>query len=182
MWDPYARGRRIRHHQTRPYKTRPCLSWKQPHPRKDRATLMQHIGDRIREYRMLHGFTQEGLAEKAGMHPNTIKKLEQGGTARMDTLHRIARALNTTTGSLISSRPRLLEHGDDGKLDLLDLRRTISPPIIVDGDPLCDDTEPPDLPALHDALIRLDPAYHGDRYTDLAEILPGLIRDRKSVV
>src|SRR5690554_2716897 len=117
---------------------------------------MQHIGDRIREYRMLHGFTQEDLAEKAGMHPNTIKKLEQGGTARMDTLHRIARALNTTTGSLISSRPRLLEHGDDGKLDLLDLRRTISPPITVDGDPLCDDTEPPDLPALKDALIRLE--------------------------
>jgi len=143
---------------------------------------MQHIGDRIREYRMLHGFTQEGLAEKAGMHPNTIKKLEQGGTARMDTLHRIARALNTTTGSLISSRPRLLEHGDDGKLDLLDLRRTISPPITVDGDPLCDDTEPPDLPALKDALIRLDAAYHGDRYTDLAEVLPGLIRSTHTAV
>src|SRR5690554_1984039 len=143
---------------------------------------MQHIGDRIREYRMLHGLTQEGLAEKADMHPNTIKKLEQGGTARMDTLHRIARALNTTTGSLISSRPRLLEHGDDGKLDLLDLRRTISPPITVDGDPLCDDTEPPDLPALKDALARLDAAYHGDRYTDLAEILPGLIRSAHTAV
>src|SRR5690606_41395376 len=100
---PHARGRRIRHHhQTRPYKTSPRLSWKQPHPRKGRATLMQHIGDRIREDRMLHGLTQEDLAEKAGMHPNTIKKLEQGGTARMDTLHRIARALNTTTDSLIS--------------------------------------------------------------------------------
>src|SRR5690606_32179453 len=99
---PKQEGRRIRHHhQTQPYETKPCLSWKQPHPRKDRATLMQHIGDRIREYRMLHGLTQEDLAEKAGMHPNTIKKLEQGGTARMDTLHRIARALNTTTGSLI---------------------------------------------------------------------------------
>src|SRR5690606_1599486 len=84
QWGPHARGRRIRHHQTRPYETRPCLSWKQPHPRKGRATLMQHIGERIREYRMLHGLTQEALAEKAGMHPNTIKKLEQGGTARMD--------------------------------------------------------------------------------------------------
>src|SRR5690554_8014963 len=69
-WGPYARGRRIRHHhQTRPYETRPCLSWKQPNPRKGSATLMQHIGDRIGEYRMLHGFTQEDLAEKAGMHP-----------------------------------------------------------------------------------------------------------------
>src|SRR5690606_21300065 len=94
---PRAQGRRIRHHQTRAYETRPRRSWKQPHSRKDRATLMQHIGDRIREYRMLHGLTQEDLAEKAGMHPNTIKKLEQGGTARMDTLHRIARALNTAT-------------------------------------------------------------------------------------
>src|SRR5690606_823782 len=91
----------------------------------------------------------------------------------------IARALNTTTGSLISSRPRLLEHGDDGKLDL---RRTISPPITVDGDPLCDDTEPPDLPSLKEALIRLDAAYHGDRYTDLAEILPGLIRSAHTAV
>src|SRR5690606_31098838 len=32
---PKQEGRRIRHHpQTRPYETRPCLSWKQPHPRK----------------------------------------------------------------------------------------------------------------------------------------------------
>ena len=142
---------------------------------------MQHIGDRIREYRMLHGLTQEDLAEKAGMHPNTIKKLEQGGTARMDTLHRIARALNTTTGSLISSRPRLLEHGDDGKLDLLDLRRTISPPITVDGDPLCDDTEPPDLPALKDALAprrRLPRRpVHRPRGN-----LPGLIRSAHTAV
>src|SRR5690606_34799484 len=44
-WGPYARGRRLRHHQTRPYETRPCLSWKQPHPRKGRATLMRHIGE-----------------------------------------------------------------------------------------------------------------------------------------
>src|SRR5690606_28188824 len=158
--------------QTRPYETRPCLSWKQPHPSKGRATLMQHIGERIREYRMLHGLTQEALAETAGMHPNTLNTPAQAGTAPTDTLHRTARPLTTTTPSLISSRPRLLEHGDDGKLDLLDLRRTISPPITVDGDPLCDDTEPPDLPALKDALIRLDAAYHGDRYTDLAEILP----------
>src|SRR5690606_39910908 len=85
-WGPYARGRRLRHQQTRPYETRPCLSWKQPHAMKGRATLMQHIGVRIREYRMLHGLTQEALAEKAGMHPNTIKKLELGGTARMYTL------------------------------------------------------------------------------------------------
>src|SRR5690606_9205951 len=142
----------------------------------------QHIGDRIREYRMLHGFTQEDLAEKAGMHPNTIKKLEQGGTARMDTLHRIARALNTTTGSLISSRPRLLAHGDDGKLDLLDLRRTIAPPTSVDGDPLCHDSDPPDLPALKDALFRLDAASLADRYTGLAEILPGLFRSAHTAV
>src|SRR5690606_10523773 len=33
-------------------------------PWKGRAILMQHIGERIREYRMLHGFTQEDLAEK----------------------------------------------------------------------------------------------------------------------
>src|SRR5690606_29834501 len=143
---------------------------------------MQHIGDRIREYRMLHGLTQEGLAEKAGMHPNTIKKLEQRGTARMDTLHRIARVLHTTTDSLISSRPRLLEHGHDRKLDPPHLPRTIPPPITLPAYPLGDDTEPPDLPALKDALIRLDAAYHGDRYTDLAEILPGLIRSTHTAV
>src|SRR5690606_28574062 len=179
---PKQEGRRIRHHQTRPYETRPCLSWKQPHPRKGRATLMQHIGDRIREYRMLHGLTQEDLAEKAGMHPTTIKKLEQAGTARMDTLHRIARPLNTTTDSLITSRPRPLEHRDDGRLDLLAPRRTASPPHTLDGVPQCADTDPPHLPPLQYCLIRLDAAYPGDRYSDLAEILPRLSRSAHTAV
>src|SRR5690554_4562717 len=143
---------------------------------------MQHIGDRIREYRMLRGMTQEELAETAGMHPNTIRKIEQGGTARMDTLHRIARALNTTTDSLISSRPRLLEHGDDGKLDLLETRRAISPPVRLDGRPILDDDTEPDLDALRDAAVRLDAAYHGDRYTDLAAIVPRLITSAHAAV
>ena len=144
---------------------------------------MQHIGDRIREYRMLRGMTQEELAETAGMHPNTIRKIEQGGTARMDTLHRIARVLRVTTGSLISGQPaRILRHGDDGKLDLLETRRAISPPVRLDGRPILDDDTEPDLDALRDAAVRLDAAYHGDRYTDLATIVPRLITSAHAAV
>src|SRR5690606_26994967 len=87
----------------------------------------------------------------AASSPAAVATLEQAGTPGLDPPRRIARARTTAPGSLIASRARRLEPGDDGTLGLRGLRRTISPPITVDGDPLCDDTEPPDLPALKDA-------------------------------
>jgi transcriptional regulator with XRE-family HTH domain len=56
------------------------------------------IGRRIREIREKMGITQSELAEKSGLTPAAISQIESGKRARPtdDTIHKIAKALNTT--------------------------------------------------------------------------------------
>ncbi|MFJ3492561.1 helix-turn-helix domain-containing protein [Streptomyces sp. NPDC086091] len=52
------------------------------------------IGDRIRSLREFRDLTQEELASRAGVHVDTIRKLEQGQrqSARITPLRDLARA------------------------------------------------------------------------------------------
>lgn len=55
------------------------------------------VGERIKNRRKEKGWTQEQLAEKAGMHPTYIGKLERGEKSlTLDSLENVVIALDTT--------------------------------------------------------------------------------------
>jgi transcriptional regulator with XRE-family HTH domain len=64
-------------------------------------------GDRIRELRKRRGMTQRELAEAADLSLSAVKKIEQGtlGQLRLETAHRLAVALGTTTLAVADPGP-----------------------------------------------------------------------------
>lgn len=135
-------------------------------------------GVRLRELRKRRGLTQEELAERAGLSVPVIKKIEQGGTARMETYRQIAKVLGVTTVWFVSAgSPRpTTDTGDDTVLT--DMRAALIPPIGLNGDPILGTADHDDvaLPRLADAATAVNRAYHADRYDDLAHLLPALVR------
>ena len=60
------------------------------------------LGKRIRENRISLGYTQEKLAESAGIEPSNLSHIERAATkVSLPTLVRIANALNVTLDELI---------------------------------------------------------------------------------
>jgi len=79
----------------------------------------------IRWYRKEQGLRAEGLAEKSGLSAQSVWKIEKGTTApRIDTLYRLAEALNVDAISLIAAYQRWSE---DTKLPPGELIKTIAP-------------------------------------------------------
>ncbi|WP_235989800.1 helix-turn-helix domain-containing protein [Streptomyces ureilyticus] len=72
------------------------------------------IGDRIARLRMRRKLTQEGLAERAGLSVDVVRKLEQGvrQTARLTTLNALARALDVEPSTLVG-QPATFEVRDE---------------------------------------------------------------------
>lgn len=54
------------------------------------------IGERVAELRSARGWTQQVLAERAGLSVSTIAKIEQGGTYRIATLVKVADVLDVS--------------------------------------------------------------------------------------
>ncbi|WP_030163422.1 helix-turn-helix domain-containing protein [Spirillospora albida] len=136
------------------------------------------ISDRVRELRRRRGMTQEELAERAGLSLAVIKKLEQGGTCRMETYHQLARALGVTTVWFTSpGSPEPVEATLDD-IVLADMRSAINPPVGLGGRPLYGtaDGDHPDLGRLGDAVATAAAKYHADEYDDLAALMPALVR------
>ncbi|MFI0424269.1 helix-turn-helix domain-containing protein [Spongiactinospora sp. 9N601] len=135
-------------------------------------------GARLRELRFRRGFTQEGLAEAAGLSVQCIKKIEQGGSARMETYHRIAKALGVRTVWFVApGSPEPVAETENVAL-LADIRGAIIPPVGMDGNVLYEaaDAEDVSLPRLREAVDASALAYHGDNYDHLAQVLPELIK------
>jgi len=87
------------------------------------------LGDRIAQIRRRRGLTQEQLAERAGISPDVVRKLEQGrrsGT-KLATLNALARGLDVRTSDLLTPDVDLdpAESGD--KALLLDIRKVLFP-------------------------------------------------------
>lgn len=62
----------------------------------------KETGRRLRQFRREAGLTQVGLAEKSGVDPNTIARLERGEhTPSHPTLKRLAEALRVTISDLL---------------------------------------------------------------------------------
>ncbi|MFW6720311.1 helix-turn-helix domain-containing protein [Streptomyces sp. MAR4 CNY-716] len=141
-------------------------------------------GARLRGFRRRRGWTQEQLAEAAGLSPGVVKKIERGGTARVETYHALARALRVRTSVLFEpAGPRQNPRADDDNVDLLPLRRAISPPVTLAGRPRLDHAaEEPDLGRLRTTATTVALAYHRDHYPRVAELLPELIRSAHMAV
>jgi transcriptional regulator with XRE-family HTH domain len=58
--------------------------------------ILAEIGHRLRAQRLRRNWTQQHLAERAGVALSAIKKLEAGGNATLSTLVKIAGALSIT--------------------------------------------------------------------------------------
>lgn len=81
--------------------------------------------ERLKHLRQDRGFTQEELAERAGLHLRAIQRYEtEGVDPGLDAAQRLAKALNTTLGYLAGetsdSRPGLVyEELSDVERDLI---------------------------------------------------------------
>lgn len=73
----------------------------------DSAQILRDLGQRVRIRRHQIGLSQEGLAERAGLHRNYIGGIEQGrrnvGTVN---LVRLAMALDIDPGELLAGMSR----------------------------------------------------------------------------
>ncbi|GAA1883756.1 helix-turn-helix domain-containing protein [Actinomadura bangladeshensis] len=136
------------------------------------------ISDRVRELRRRRGMTQEELAEQANLSLAVIKKLEQGGTCRMETYHHLARALGVTTVWFASAGSPEPTEATVDEVVLADMRSAINPPVGFAGRPLYGtaDGDHPDLARLGRAVSAVAAKYHADAYDDLAVFMPALVR------
>ena len=68
----------------------------------------------LKEMRVSRSWTQEELAEAAGIHPRTLQRVESLGVGSKSTLQALARALEVEVGDIQTKKPvkiRLLESG-----------------------------------------------------------------------
>ncbi|MFI6634276.1 helix-turn-helix domain-containing protein [Nonomuraea fuscirosea] len=135
------------------------------------------IGDQVRHQRVLRGMTQEDLAEASGISISVVRKIEQGGTARMETYHALARALNVVTMTFVRSGAPEPVLDSTSELVLAPMRAAIAPAIDLSGHRLFGSADSEDLSIsrLANAIGNLGAQYHSNRYDEVAEFLPPLI-------
>ena len=67
------------------------------------AALVRSFGLAVRQLREAHGWSQEGLAEHAGLNRSYIGEVERGAvTASLDTVHKLARAFGLPASALLN--------------------------------------------------------------------------------
>lgn len=144
---------------------------------------MTTIGDRIRSLREFRGLTREQLSERADVSVDTIKVLERNRreTARIDTIRKLARALDVELGRLVGQATVTQQLSDDG--GLLALRDAIQdyghlPGILADDDL----EDPPGEDAWANSVNAATSLYWGGGYSELSGVLPLLLRDGRAVV
>ena len=111
------------------------------------------VGDRLAEVRREAKLTQEQLAEHSGVSVEVIRKLEQGsrGTARLETLHALGRALGVPTSALLgdASQAAARAEPDHQSMSLAEIRRAVTPVRGLTGVPMvAPPSEPPSLARL----------------------------------
>lgn len=138
-------------------------------------TDMVPLGQRIRTVRKRRAMSQHDLAAAAGIAVDTVRKLEQGQrhTARIDTLARIATALDHDVAELIGKPRGLVVTAEDD--EIVHIRRAVLDVLPVAGDPPGRDTLRWDL----GEAWRL---YWAGRYAPLVRVLPaGIVAARVGV-
>jgi transcriptional regulator with XRE-family HTH domain len=134
------------------------------------------LGERIAQIRRRRGMTQEELADRAGVSPDVIRKLEQGRRtgAKLATLNALARGLSVRTSELLTPDVDLdpAENGD--KALLLDVRRILFPAM---GDQVLD-RPAADIEAIRAGVGTVRAAYARGAYRvvlgEFSELLPAI--------
>jgi transcriptional regulator with XRE-family HTH domain len=134
------------------------------------------VADRLVELRRSRGLTQEGLAEQASISVGVIRKIEQGGTARIENYHRIARTLGVRTVWFMTAEAPAPRVDDQRDAVLADIRSAVNPPLGLRGRLYPDDDVPPNLGLLERAVSSVAAHYQADRYDDVARLSPALVR------
>lgn len=90
------------------------------------------MGDRLARLRRLAGLTQEQVAERSGVSVDVIRKLEQHRkhSARLPTLHALARGLGAEVTALLGDPPAVGSNGDPEPPALVELRRAVMPSLV----------------------------------------------------
>jgi transcriptional regulator with XRE-family HTH domain len=138
------------------------------------------IGNRIRQIRRRRALSQEQLADLSGVSLVNIRRLEQNKrqSARIDTLHAIARALDVRLSELFEdSRYGLAD--DIVDINLWDLRKVLVPATEKQDIPA---PEEPDLAALATQLSTAARAFYAVDYGRTAGDLPNLIESAQAAV
>ncbi|WP_438486403.1 helix-turn-helix domain-containing protein [Streptomyces sp. S186] len=140
------------------------------------------IGDRIARLRARRKLAQEGLAERAGLSVDIVRKLEQGvrRTARLSTLNALARALDVETSALVGKPATFEVRGDGEQPSVLALRQAVTPVSELLGEEP-DPEDPPDIAALRASLRSTERIRREGRMAEIGALLPQLIRDAKAV-
>ncbi len=82
----------------------------------DSDKSLKQIGERVRELREAKGFSVNDLAIKAGMKRPNLSRLEHGrNQPSLETLERVAEALETSVAELVARRPVKSASGDTGQ-------------------------------------------------------------------
>ncbi|MER5770793.1 helix-turn-helix domain-containing protein [Streptomyces sp. NPDC001985] len=142
--------------------------------------MTEHLGDRLGRLRRLSGQTQEGLAERSGVSVDVIRKLEQQRkhSARLPTLHSLARGLGVELTALLGDPPGVPSNGEADPPQLVAVRRAIVPPMFA---PPPEPAEPARLsaPLLRTEIADAWTLYHRAEFAPLMELLPGIIADAR---
>lgn len=135
----------------------------------------QTTGDRLRESRKRRGLSQRELAHQSGVSISLIRKLEQGERqdTRTETLRRLAVGLGVPTTALLGSDRELPPVTAGPAWE--PVRHALLSPASGDA------REPVTNEGLDVALTGAVKLYHDNRYSDLALVLPGLLRDAQDV-
>ncbi|MBR3292860.1 MAG: helix-turn-helix transcriptional regulator [Oscillospiraceae bacterium] len=68
------------------------------------SQLTKVVGQRIRNYRLQAGYSQEKTAERSGCHPTYIGQLERGEkNATIESIGKIAKALDVSLSALFEN-------------------------------------------------------------------------------
>ncbi|MGP2436681.1 helix-turn-helix domain-containing protein [Streptomyces sp. JW3] len=142
------------------------------------------IGDRIARLRMRRKLTQEGLAERARLSVDIVRKLEQGvrQTARLATINALARALDVEPSTLLGQPATFEVRGEAEPPSVLALRQAVSPVsdlFDLDGEePEAED--PPTIARLRASLRSTERIRREGRIGEIGSLLPQLIEDAKA--
>ncbi len=165
------------------------VEWRHAGTRESRTTMVDTgpLGKNLRESRRRGGYSQEELAERSNLSVSTIRKIEQGGSARIETLHTLARTLGIETSSLFGAKaPEPVGPDEEkNKVSLLRLRQVLTPGIGINGKIDADSslqstgTSSDDL---RGELVHATTLYHADEFESMALILPEMILTANSLM
>ncbi|GAA2450350.1 hypothetical protein GCM10010191_80300 [Actinomadura vinacea] len=126
------------------------------------------LSKQLQSVRKRRGLTQRELAELSGVSLSLIRKLEQGerDDTRLETLRKLAKALQVSTADLITS----VEPEELSSEDWVPLRDALFKKTRQTA-------EAPTVNGVRQALMASMPLFSNDRYSELARVLPPLLRD-----